>query len=221
MTWSVDRLNGLFRSVWNAFDPRNERSSRMATIACIVRLNVVTLQRTTEILGMKTSGIDLENGLWQVRTSIKTTAHVIPLTPLALSLIGTALALRRNADSEWVFQFPGKTEATSFLLSRQFRNRLQALSYDGVILHDIRRAGRTLLSAPPMSVPTATAANVFGHYDDPLRLPARATPSDLHAIDDKRRTLELWEKRLGEITGDQPDNTVPTPALGTDGRNRH
>jgi len=209
MTWSVDRLNGLFRSVWNAFDPRNERSSRMARIACIVRLNVVTLQRTSEVLGMKTSGIDLENGLWQVRAPLRSAVHLLPLTPLASSLIRTALALR-DGDGEWLFHDRRTIARAS--LGREFGKRMRALTGEDIVIHDLRHAGRMLLVAPPMRLPTTSVGNIFGHYHDHLELLAeRANPSHPVAMEDKRRTLQIWETRLGEITNDaQSDHTVPT-----------
>src|SRR5258708_27271456 len=75
-----------------------------AQCARILRLCLVTGQRLGEVAGMRRTELDLQRRLWRwpPERVKNNTAHSVPLSDLALTLIGEALD-DAGADSELVF----------------------------------------------------------------------------------------------------------------------
>jgi len=213
MAHSIDRWNDFMRSAWHAFDPDAESTAEMARFACMVRLNIVTLQHTREIAEIRVTAVNFERKLWQVRPS-----HVLPLAPIALALIRKAFSLRRTHDCEWIFQDHDRRVTTLHPLCCQFRQRLQIPRDDNARIKNIRFCGRMLLGAPPLHLSLESIGNILGHTDCLTYRLAQDTPPELIEMDDKIRTLTIWEKHvcgIGAGVPSAPGSAPSTPWTST------
>ena len=77
-------------TVWNLLPTALSKSPHIPTI---LRLCIVTLQRLSEVAGMRRSEIDLDKRLWVIpaERSKNKHAHTVPLSDLAISLIRDAM----------------------------------------------------------------------------------------------------------------------------------
>lgn len=199
MTQSIVRLNMLLSSIWNAFDPEDACDPDATRNACIVRLCMSTLQQPENIIDMRMSNVDFVNEVWQVREADGSGVHMLPLTPLTSSLIRSALALDADPDNIHVFQVRRRT-TFQLSLQRAFRDRMQSLGCGSVRLNDLRHAGRMRLISSPLSVPVPSVCRILGRYSRLRPQEIRHFPTyESLEMDDKRRTLNLWEFHLRKI----------------------
>jgi len=125
-------------------------------------------------------------------------AHEVPLAPAAAALIE---ALPRLTGGDFVFTTTGGAKPINGFSKAKARiDRLSAVS--GWKIHDLRRTMRTQLSALP--VEDLVRELVIAHAK-----PGLHKVYDQHAYqDEKRRCLELWEKRLMAIVKPPPSNVT-------------
>jgi len=185
--------------------------------ALALKLVLVTGQRPGEVAGMRWDEID--DSLWTIpaeRRRKTDTAHVVPLTDAALSLLEAVKAetarlseRRRKKPAGFVFEARPGQPITTGGMSRAVKR--YPLGNEGVETwghwtpHDLRRTCRTGLAAAGIS--ETVAELVIGHTRKGI-----ASVYDLHKYDDeKRAALEAWERRLLRIVGGKPadDNVTP------------
>jgi integrase len=120
-------------------------------VAYALKLALVTLQRRSEIAGMRLDELDLPNRQWLIpgQRTKNHRSHLVPLSDLALDLINRAL-MERLVDSPFVFpspRNPGKPiEAPT--LSRAFGRLREATGLQDARPHDLRRTGATTMTRP-------------------------------------------------------------------------
>ena len=182
------------RSVWEA-------AGRMGyPYGPVFRLLILTGQREREVSEMSWPEVDLQRQLWTIpmRRMKGDRAHEVPLAPAAAALIE---ALPRLTGGDFVFTTTGGAKPINGFSKAKARiDRLSAVS--GWKIHDLRRTMRTQLSALP--VEDLVRELVIAHAK-----PGLHKVYDQHAYqDEKRRCLELWEKRLMAIVKPPPSNVT-------------
>ncbi len=167
------------------------------TTASALKILLVTMQRSSEVVGMRYDELDLNAGLWVIpgeRTKNART-HAVPLTPLAIELLrGT------GASGPFVFQGRGQAEHLNRRsLQRALAKVVEREALDPVTPHDFRRTGSTLLGA--FQVPRFDRSRVLNHSDRSI-----AAVYDVYDYEtEKRAALTLW----GDIITAAVDATTP------------
>jgi integrase len=166
----------------------------------VFRLLILTGQREREVADMSWSEIDLAKRLWTIPGARMKggSAHEVPLSPAAASLLD---ALPRFTAGDFVFTTTaGAKPINGFSRAKTRIDRLSGAS--AWKIHDLRRSMRTHLSALP--VQDLVRELVIAHAK-----PGLHRVYDQHAYqDEKRRCLDLWEKRLLSITEPLPASVM-------------
>jgi len=111
--------------------------------ADVLRLLLLTGQRSGEVCGMRRSEVDLARATWTIpgaRTKNELT-HVVPLSPLAMSIVTEALSRAEDEDEAPLFTRTGEP-VESNAIAQAVRLKLQA-SKERWTPHDIRRTVAT------------------------------------------------------------------------------
>ncbi len=171
-----------------------------------LRLLLVTIQRKSEVSDVAWPEVDLENGLWIIpaHRMKMDNSHAVPLSSLAVSLFREAplfaqgpAALTYTLGKKPLNSFSAIKREVDALMLDQLRKSAIRRGEDPAtvrlapwVLHDLRRTGRTHLSALP--VPDLIRERIIAH-----------APSGLHQtydlfdhLEEKRRGLDLWAERL-------------------------
>lgn len=180
-----------------------------------VQLMVLTGQRRGEVSGMRWSELDLDNGLWSLpSTRVKnSTAHIVPLAPLAIEIIKS---VPRFQNSDFVFTTTGTTPISGF---GRLKERLDAAFVDAEDwrFHDLRRTMATNMAM--LRVAPHIIEAVLNHKSGIVS--GVAAIYNRHAyLDEKREALELWAKKVEELTScsDLLGWTSASKKLGTSAR---
>jgi integrase len=178
------------RTLWNSLPQalaRNPEHQR------VIKLCLVTGQRVGEVVGMTQGELDRKHKLWKLPGTRTKNGHPhsVPLSPLAIELIG-------NADSQQVF--PNSTCDPSLAVSRIIYRAQDRFGIAHWTVHDLRRTaltGMAKLGAAPI---------VLGHIANHRTTTKAGMTLSVyvhHAYEkEKREALELWADRLqGIIAG--------------------
>jgi integrase len=177
------------RAVWEAAD-------RMGyPYGPVFRLLILTGQREREVAEMSWSEVDPERRLWTIPAERMKgdRAHEVPLSPTAVAL----LEALPHWKGDFVFTTTGGAKPINgFSKAKTRTDKLSGVS--GWKIHDLRRTMRTHLSALP--VEDLVRELVIAHAK-----PGLHKVYDQHSfVDEKRRCLDLWEKRLLSIVEPPP-----------------
>jgi integrase len=185
-------IDNELRAVWNA------AKAMGYPYGPVFRLLILTGQREREVSEMSWQEIDLDKRLWTIpKERMKgAAAHEVPLLPAALDLLGSIPQWRAGN-----FVFTTTAGAKPINGFSKAKTRIDKLSgITGWKIHDLRRTMRTHLSALP--VQDLVRELVIAHAR-----PGLHKVYDQHAYqDEKRRCLELWEKRLLSIVAPPAPN---------------
>jgi len=125
-------------------------------------------------------------------------AHLVPLTPMALDLLGK---LPRWTRGDFAFtSTEGQKPINGFSKAKERLDRLSGVT--SWVLHDLRRTARSHFSALP--VQEIVRELILAHAQKGL---SKVYDHYLY-LDEKRRCLELWEKRLLSIIEAPPSNVA-------------
>lgn len=173
-----------------------------------LQLCLLTLQRRTEIAGMRVDELRLEEGTWTlVRERTKNgKAHLVPLPPTAVALIRSALELRGpQSNSPFVFPSPWKKLRDKSIdggaLSHALSDIYAALKIEGANLHDLRRSGASVMASERLLIPPIVISRLLNHTLDGGG--GAAVTARHYAIHDyakeKRAALHSWSKLLEAV----------------------
>ncbi len=184
-------------SFWNGLDAAGF-SPKLKTI---LKLLLVTGQRRSEVTGMRWAEIDLQKAIWELpadRTKAGR-AHRVPLSPLALDLIG------EPAGSEYVFVNGGGqpfAPASVSLAMRRARSLLGLTTRATV--HDLRRTAATYLG--DLGIDRIIIGKLLNHAEQGVT----GRVYDLGAYaEQKRLAMAAWSNKLLEIvTGEAAPSNV-------------
>ena len=163
----------------------------------IVQLLMLTGQRRDEVAGMTAAELDLAQGLWTIPTarSKNKKAHVVPLSPLAQSII-TGLPTIAG-DAGFLFTTTGTSHVVGFgkaklRLDRHLANHALA----PWTLHDLRRTLAT--GCAGLGVAPQVVEAILNHSGGVIRGVAKVYNRYDHARE-KRAALDLWGRLVSEI----------------------
>lgn len=214
LLWGALQAPGAFKAKTKAGKLKALGVGRPVAIA--MQVLALTLQRKSEVAGMRLTELDLGNRIWVIPPERMKggRAHVVPLAPEAVKLIREAIALRpspkNNEEQLFDFVFPSTRDTARPLrgdsVSKAMARLLAVVEIEGATVHDLRRTGATMLTSERAGVRRFIVSKVLGHaavegsavteiYDRNEYLP------------DKRRALTAWEGLLLEIVGERPQRS--------------
>jgi integrase len=171
------------RRFWKRLDTAPITSQMKAAL----RLLLLTLQRSSEVISMNKAELDLTSQVWIVpaeKTKNKR-AHLVTLSPLAVELIKSRL----DRASEDGYLFPGEGNGdhlTNAAVSRAISRNVDHFGLKKFTPHDLRRTGSTQLAA--FKVPRFDRNRILNHTDRTV-----GAVYDIHEYEDeKRAALNLW-----------------------------
>lgn len=185
-----------------------------------LRMLALTIQRKSEVCEAAWPEFDLDKKLWTIpaaRMKAKS-AHEVPLSDMAVDILRSIPKLT-FPRGDFVFSTTFGKKPTQILMP--IKHKLDALMLEELravakergndpakvtlepfVLHDIRRTGRTGLSA--LGTPDMISELVIAHSKDTLH-----TVYDLHTYqDEKRKALDLWAGKLRDIIAPPPANVT-------------
>ncbi|WP_026481064.1 site-specific integrase [Ahrensia sp. 13_GOM-1096m] len=200
------------RTIWQTMTPpiEVEGLTVSAGVAYAIQLAMVTLQRRSEVTGMKLSEIDRDQRIWvlpSARTKNKRD-HVVPLSVLAIELIDKALNVR-SVDSDFVFPSPrdANKPIDGQALTHAFVRMRNVLELGDIRPHDLRRTGATNLTSERLGFPRFTVSKVLNHTSDTGNSAAVTSVYDRNGyLSEKRRALDSWAIRINEIISDRENS---------------
>ena len=142
---------------------------------------------------MRPVDIDLRNGWWTIPGEFAKNgfSHRVPLTSKAVEII-RSLPSPGN-DQDW--SFPSPTRKGQYIASVQkAAQRVQMESgVEDFVLHDLRRTAASNLAS--LGVSNYVIGRILNHVETGV-----TAVYNRHSYDgEKRKALELWEKKLLEI----------------------
>jgi integrase len=166
---------------------------------------MLTGQRRGEVGEARWPEFDLDKRLWTIppERMKMNAAHVVPLSAPAMEIL-TALPRFKRGDYVFSITFGSKPVAAFSHAKERLDELMRAelSDHQPFVIHDIRRTMRTHLSALP--IPDRVREMVIAHAQ-----PGLHKVYDQHSyLDEKRRALDLWAKRLSSIVAPQA-NVVP------------
>lgn len=183
------------RKIWLAsakLSPTNER---------LLRLAILIGKRVSELIGIRKEDVTLgtESSLFiGIREGNKSGVEQrVPLPPMAAAILKAAIA--DAGQSPFVFPASGANRATDRgTPSHAFTDLRRAIGLgDGIRLHDMR--GLIVDQLAKMGVPGEYRSHVLHHTGDMRASLADRVYSTYDHAAEKRRALELWERRLLEV----------------------
>ena len=188
----------------------------------LFRLLAVTIQRKSEVAEATWSEFDLDQKLWTIPSERMKgdAAHAVPLSNDALAILRSLPRFNKGGHLfsttfgvKPVAGFSKSKNRLDQLMLVELRKAAEASGYDPVsvklepwVIHDIRRTGRTGLSALPVT--DMVRELVIAHAR-----PGLHQVYDQYAyLDEKRHALELWATRLRSIVEPAPPNVVALSA---------
>lgn len=199
------------RIFWNDLD----KAPISPGICLALKIQLVTAQRKGEIIGAAQSEFDLdEERVWTIppEHAKNEKTHRVPLSDLAVSLIGAAQAIA--GDSEWLFPSPRGYVPIAGQAVNQALNRAlmppekrpaaaklagkPRVRLSGVTPHDLRRTAASNMAA--LGINRFTIGKVLNHIDQSV-----TGIYDLYGYEvEKRNALEAWAAKLEEIVDGKP-----------------
>jgi len=152
-----------------------------------LKLLILTLQRLSEVIGLRTAELDLRARTWIIpaeRTK-NGRAQLVPLSSAAMAIL--TAQLEEAGESGAVF--PGKTggaHLTNAAVSRAVARNLDHFGISKFTPHDLRRTGSTQLAA--FRVPRFDRDRVLNHTD----MTIGAVYDVYEYQDEKRAVLDMW-----------------------------
>ena len=183
-----------------------EKAEMTETIRLALKLQLVTGQRKGEILAAEWSEIDTESKVWTVPAAKakNNMQHAVPLTPLALEILGTIK--RDNGESDLLFPSPRKKgwPVTGQSVDHAVRNNRQLIGVDDVTPHDLRRTVATRLAA--LGTDRFVLSKILNHRDQTVT----GRYDTHHYLNEKRSALERWGAHLERVISGKtaPSNII-------------
>jgi integrase len=179
--------------VWHA-SKREE-----AAASSILRLQMLTGQRISEVRTIQCEDIDVATGWWTIpaENSKNRRPHRVPLSSQALLIVKNLVTARKSG-----YLFPWRRDASKPLPEHVIRNAVTAIKgLTGVDFrtHDLRRTVATSLAAA--GVPTNVVGRILNHTERG----ATARHYNWHSYDqEKKATLDRWGRIVEQIVTRTP-----------------
>lgn len=205
------------RQFWRGLDDAKTKISLPIRLA--LKLILVTAQRPGEVVQAKFNDIDVAQRLWRIGDNKSERPHTVPLTDLAIEIIGE---LRKLANGR-PYLLPSVHSTlkpaepiSERALSRALRNNhLNEKLFDcePFTPHDLRRTAATHMTT--LGIQRLHVGKVLNHSEG----------GDITAVydrygywDEKQRALAVWEAELRSIIDGKPSKIVPIARTSGSGR---
>jgi integrase len=187
--------DGELRTIWLAAEDTG-------TFGAIIRMCLLTAQRSRKVGSMKWADLDLEAGVWMVPKAPreKDTGGALALPEMALAIIGSRPQLATNPHV-----FPGRGRSGPFRGFGSSKAALDAKLPDGMAswtVHDLRRTSRSLISRA--GVRPDIAERVLGHAIRGVE----GIYDRHHYVDEKRDALARLAALIDSIVHPRPAEIV-------------
>ncbi|MDZ4867622.1 MAG: integrase arm-type DNA-binding domain-containing protein [Alphaproteobacteria bacterium] len=191
----------------------------------ILKLLLLTGARKSEIGEAHWSEIHVDDKVMEIpatRTK-QARAHVIPLSPAALTIIA---ALKKVGETpDLIFTTNAKTPVSGFSKAKLQMDLLMEVALRDAmtdeqsrampesalapwVIHDLRRTVRSNLSK--LGISSDVAERILGHA-----IPGIRGVYDRHSfVDERRDALDRWALHVAGIVSPRPDNIVPLKSKG-------
>jgi integrase len=182
----------------------------LPSIQCqrVVKLCLITGQRVGEVSGMTRGEIDLSAREWRLPGSRTKNAHphVVPLSDLAIEIIGEALADSGNAESV----FPnGHGSVSAVAVGKAIIRAGKRFGIPRWSAHDLRRTVITEMAR--LGVAPVVLGHVANHRGTTHAGVTLAVYAKYTYDKEKRAALDLWAERLLAIVGGAAAKITPLP----------
>ena len=176
------------KTVWNGID-----GATMAPgLKLLLKLVLVTGQRSQELRMANKSEFDLDGNLWTIpaaHTKNRKTDHLVPLSPLAVKLIREAVQL--YPDSGYMFPSPRTGKPFDInALPRAVRNNRSLFPIPDWSPHDLRRSASTHMRR--IGIPRDTLKAILNHADGSIT----AVYDRYDRLKEKKTALNKWAREL-------------------------
>jgi integrase len=176
-----------------------------------MKMLALTLQRRSEVAGMRWSEINWAEGLWTLPAARTKNAseHIVPLPGAAMDIL-EAMKATKFANSDYVFTGTGRSAVSGFSkVKRQLDALLTAENGDAIPawrLHDMRRTGASKM--PRLGVALPMVEKVLNHTSGSFAgVVAVYQRHDFQ--DEKRHALETWAQFLARLASAADNVTEP------------
>jgi integrase len=175
----------------------------------IIRLLLLTGARSSEVMGMRWTDIDLTTGTWTkpASTTKQKSDHTVPLSAPARQLLSEVN--ERRTDAPWVFPSGNNKAGHVVTIERAWTAICKAAGIAGLRVHDLRHSFASQLASGGASLPLV--GSLLGHSN------AATTHRYTHLFQDPQRAAV---ERVGAVidAAGKGDVKEPTPLLK---RGRH
>ncbi len=174
------------RTFWTGLDdaPMTE------AVQLALKLQLVTAQRKGELVGAAQDEFDLELAAWTVPASRAKNgqAHHVPLSLLALHLIGEALKLA--GEHKFVFPSPKGGPIGAHSVNHALTKALPIIGLENITPHDLRRTAASGMTS--LGIPRLVVGKLLNHVESGV-----TAIYDRHSYDqEKRQALNTWAAHL-------------------------
>lgn len=199
---SVDEI-GAF---WHGLD----KAGMSDAIRLALRLQLTTAQRKGEVMRAEWGEFDLAEKVWTIppEKAKNGMAHRVPLSRLTLDLLEHIKST--SGGSRWLFPSPrGDKPVTGSAIDHAVRGNRDTLGIKDAVPHDLRRSAASHMTS--MGISRLTISKILNHAERGV-----TSVYDRHSYDgEKRRALDAWGARLGEIIAGMDahtNNVIELPA---------
>ncbi len=173
------------RAFWRALE------GMQPIMAATFKMRLLTAQRGTEVLRMRWEQV--EGDWWTIPAEVAKNglAHRVPISPQVRALLEELRGL--TGHSVWVFASTQKKGSHLKTVTRAAQRIAQAAGLKDFSSHDLRRTAASHMTS--MGIPRLVVSKILNHAESGI-----TAVYDRHSYDwEKRRALEAWSCRLGEI----------------------
>ena len=183
------------KKLWAALD------KEPAWSAAVFRLDLLTAQRRSEILGMTWDELDLAAGWWTLpaeRTK-NGLAHRVPLAPQAVKILKTLQSGKHDA----VFVFRGGRRGRPMANLQKPLRRLKQNTGLDFRFHDLRRTTASCMTG--IGIPRVVVSKILNHVERGI-----TAVYDRHSYDaEKRAAVNKWDRYLTQmLSAERPSKVV-------------
>ena len=175
-----------------------------------VQMLALTLQRRSEVAGMRWSELDLDASVWTLpkeRTK-NNREHILPLPGAAMAII-EGMKAERFANCDFIFSTTGRSPISGFAKLKKQLDKLIAAGNSEPIapwrLHDLRRTGASKM--PRLGVDLPAVEKILNHTSGSFAGIVSVYQRHRY-LDEMRGALEAWAAFLEHLSGDTPDNVA-------------
>ena len=168
------------------------KMSKLSQLA--IRLQLLTAQRCSEVLGAEWPEINLDFGWWTIpaEKAKNSMAHRVPLSRQAIAVLKQAQAMSRGETH--VFPSPrGDRPMKHTVLSRAVRRSVEVFGIVEWTPHDLRRTAASHMTS--IGISRLVVSKILNHAERGV-----TAVYDRHSYDaEKREALEIWGKKVAKM----------------------